>query len=141
MNTEYTPSPEALSALTDKQRRAYELRQGGLTYKKVGEQMGITANAARQNFKGAERRLREYARYRHVQERNNEPVDFPLTRGELKMIIEGLRKERRAMTKHLQMSSRADWRNNLPYTARILTDLLARAEIEIYGAASQNVLD
>lgn len=132
---------EDTSALTAKQRKAYELRQRGLTFQKIGEQMGITGNAARENYRGAERRLRDFSRYQSIQERNNESVDFPLTRGELKIIIEGLRKEESAMISHLHMNSQADWRNNLPYTARILRDLLARAEIEIYGVASPSVLD
>ena len=130
-----------LSVLTVKQRQAYELRQSGLTFREIGERMGITADAARQNFKGAERRLMDYAKYQRVQEQNYKPVDFPLTRGELKIIIEGLRKEASSMISRRQLGSQADWRNNLPYSARVLRDLLARAEIEIYGVAYPSILD
>ena len=53
MNIENTPTPEALSTLTEKQRQAYLLRKEGLTYTAIAKRMGNTVTAARQSCHGA----------------------------------------------------------------------------------------
>lgn len=51
-----------LKILTAKQRQAYLLRQQGLSFRAIGENMGIVGSTARMHFNVAERRLREKAR-------------------------------------------------------------------------------
>lgn len=133
MNIENTPTPEALSILTEKQRQAYLLRKEGLTYTAIAKRMGNTATAARQSCHGAERRLEEYEQYQSAQERNNEIVNFPITRGELRVIHEGLQWLEKDLRKNVRFAAQTDWHDRLPYTALILCDLLARVEKELYG--------
>ena len=49
-----------LSILTERQRMAYLFRRQKMTYKKIGEAMGISTNAASDLIHHAERRFREY---------------------------------------------------------------------------------
>lgn len=133
MDTENIPTPEALSILTDKQRQAYLLRKEGLTFTAIAERMGNTITAARQSCHGAERRLKEYECYQSAQERNLEVVDFPITRGELRVIHEGLQRLEKDLRKNARPAAQTDWRDDLPYSALILRDLRARIEKELYG--------
>ena len=79
-----------LSFLSEKQRTAYQLRQAGMYYKKIGETMGISINGARGLVLLAQRKIREHERLQQVMAENSRPVDFALTRGELKILKCGL---------------------------------------------------
>lgn len=79
-----------LSFLSEKQRIAYQLRQAGMYYKKIGETMGISINGARGLVLLAQRKIREHEHLQQVMVENNRPVDFALTRGELKILQCGL---------------------------------------------------
>ena len=61
-----------------------------MTFVQIGNTLGISKNAARQHYQNALRRIREYEAYNRMIDHNNQPVDFPLTRGELKLIYIGL---------------------------------------------------
>lgn len=123
-----------LSVLTERQRMAYTLRQQGLTYAKVGEAMGVSSSGAERNIKAAERRLREYAAYHAWQERNDEPVELPLTRGELRLVLRGLQMVENEIAQSVNTwNYRTDWKGRLPYEARILAGVLRRAHTAFYG--------
>ena len=79
-----------LSFLSEKQRIAYQLRRAGMYYKKIGETMGISINGARGLVLLAQRKIREHEHLQQVMVENNRPVDFALTRGELKILQCGL---------------------------------------------------
>ena len=48
-----------VSCLTERQREVYELREQGLTYKAIADQLGINVSGARQHYINAERRFRD----------------------------------------------------------------------------------
>ena len=57
-----------------------------MTFAQIGNSLGISPSAARQHYQSALTRIREYEAYNRMIEYNNQPVDFPLTRGELRLI-------------------------------------------------------
>ena len=122
-----------VSCLTNRQREAYKLRAQGLTYQAIGEQLGITMNAARQLCIHAERRFCEYTRYQKIAERNLESVTMDFTRGELKIIMEALTHMERAMSSHAIFKVNSMWEERLPYEARIIVDVYRKAAKVIYG--------
>lgn len=86
-----------LSILTEKQRQAWELRQKGLSYRKIGEEMGISTNAATTHVHNAERRFRQWEKYNAIEQQNNEIVPVELTRGEVKLLVLALHTEQQRM--------------------------------------------
>lgn len=122
-----------LSCLTEKQREAYLLREDGLTYQAIGDKMGISMNAARNHVLHAERRFREYTLYHKIEERNLEPAQIELTRGEVKVILEALVSHEREIMRTTKFNVQTDWRGHLPYEAKIVVDIYRKACISIYG--------
>lgn len=49
----------SLRGLTDRQREAYQLREAGVSYPKIGAKLGISHQRARQAYLGAKRKLNE----------------------------------------------------------------------------------
>ena len=117
------------SCLSSRQKQAYKLRQRGLTYQKIAETMQITKSGARSLVISAGRRLREQENYLEQSKKNNEPVAFPVTRGELKLIEEGLyRLAREISKKHNTSNVKTNRLDNLPYEAQLIDSLIQRAE-------------
>lgn len=125
---------EELSILTEKQKRAYSLRQKGMTYQKIGEAMGISTPAATAHVKGAERRFREYKSYHDEQKSNDRPAPISLTYGELKLVVEGLGLLQKDMLRKVGgWNVHSDWKGRLPYEAQVLSDVYRRAQTALYG--------
>lgn len=122
-----------LSCLTEKQRTAYELREQGLTFKAIGEEMGITQTAARNHVHNAERRFREYTAYHRIEQRNLEPLPIDLTRGEVKIILSALQLLERDMMKNAVYNVKSDWRGRLPYEALVASGLYRKVNVALYG--------
>jgi hypothetical protein len=122
-----------LSILTKRQRAAYLLRQQKMTYKKIGEEMGITANAASELVRHAERRFREYDRYNDAKLRNNVLVDFPMTRGELIFVLSALHLLEADLQKGILDRPKSDWAGRLPYAYNLVKSLDERLQITLYG--------
>lgn len=122
-----------LSCLTEKQREAYLLREEGLTYQAIGDKMGISVNAARNHVHHAERRFREYTLYHKIEERNLEPAQIELTRGEVKVILEALVSLEREIMRTTKFNVQTDWRGRLPYEAKVVVDIYRKASIAIFG--------
>ena len=114
--------------LSDRQRLAYTLREQGLTYQKIGEQMGISAGSASQAVHLAQHRLREYETFCRWKEQNAQSIEFPLTRGELTLFLDGARNLRLHMLRHAARWARTDWVGRLPYEFDLLEELIGRAQ-------------
>lgn len=125
------------SFLTEKQQTALLLREEGLSFQKIAERMGVTANAARQHVRRGEQRLREYARYHDVRQQNDQPVDFPLTRGELKAVLLGLTllKEETLRTAGAN-SAGPNREERLPYELQVIDGLLDRVQAALCHPSS-----
>lgn len=121
-----------LSILTDKQRQAWELRQKGLSYRKIGEEMGISTNAATAHVHNAERRFREWERYNAIEEKNNEVVPVELTRGEIKLLVQALHSHEHRMLQDANYNIRTDWKGRLPYESRIISGLSEKLQLAVY---------
>lgn len=135
-------SMEILQILTNKQREAYLLHKEGLSYSEIGRRLGKTANAVRQHCVAAERRIKEYEAYQRTETRNNEVVSFPLTRGELKILHEGLQKLEEDALKHTHFGSKgSDWRDKLSYSDLMVQKLRERIEEELYGSTSSSFIN
>lgn len=129
---------EKLSILTKQQRAAYFLRQQKMSYAKIARELKISASAARQLIYSAERRFREYARYTEAEQRNTVPVDFPVTRGELLLILSGLRLLEEDVEKGFHKVTSYDWKARLPYKYERIKSLNKRIQIAVYGEATQS---
>lgn len=119
-----------LSFLTDRQKQVYLLRSAGVKFKDIATTLGISQEAARQHAHHAERRFREKERYDAMAKRNNEVIDLPITRGELKMAIQGLREVEKEMMKHKRPKD--DWWGSFPYEHHIITTFIEKAENYLY---------
>lgn len=122
-----------LSILTERQRTAYSLWVQRRNYSQVGREMEITPEAVRQLIKGAERRFREYKEYNDAQLENNVAVDFALTRGDLKLALQGLRLLEAELEKGLPKGLSNDWKGRLPYKYQRITALSKRIQLALYG--------
>lgn len=117
-----------LSILTPLQRQAYVQRTQGNTYKEIGERMGLSANAVSRLVHQALRRFREYEAYCRWKEQTASSVDFPVTGGEMELLVDGLRELQKTMLRTVSQRNRADWLGRLPYSYQLLGELLTRAE-------------
>lgn len=124
---------EKLSILTKQQRAAYFLRQQKMSYAKIARELKISASAARQLIYGAERRFREYDRYIEADRRNTVPVDFPVTRGELLLMLSGLRFLEEEVEKGFHKVTSYDWKARLPHRYERIKSLNKRIQIAVYG--------
>lgn len=123
---------QKLSVLSKKQRTAYILREQGLTYREAAKIMGISSNAVRQHIYNAGRRLREYEQFHAVKTNNELPVEFPMTRGELKIIVMGLRYIHQKLSHVAPSRINTDWLGLLPYEHQLAEQVLNRAESALY---------
>ena len=94
---------------TDRQKEVYRLREQKMTFVQIGNTLGISKNAARQHYQNALRRIREYEAYNRMIEHNNQLVDFPLTRGELKLIYIGLNELTKIKPYRVMANVRSNW--------------------------------
>lgn len=117
-----------LSFLTDKQRRAYILRQKGKKYREIAAAMNITEGTARQHFISAERRVREYEQYNDAKNKNKTPLHLDITLGELKLVIIALNKLKFSTERSINHNIKSDWQGKLPYEYTILEDLLKQLQ-------------
>lgn len=122
-----------LAILTRCQRDVWELYDQGLTRKKIAEKLGITYGAVRQHLRLAERRFDEYDRLCALEEKNQQPVSFPLTRGEVKLIIDALWAYEQQFEKGVHKPVNVDWAGRLPVETKLIADLYERAQVAIYG--------
>ena len=99
------------------------------TFKKIAEKMGITESGAHSLIISANRRLKKRDAYHQDLLKNNQPVAFPLTRGELKIIVEGLQGLAFELSKkHKCRNVKTHMEDNLPYEAQIVESLIERAD-------------
>ena len=119
---------DAPEILSDRQRIAYELRQAGKTYQAIADEMGVTFEAVRQLVYRAERRIRSHEFYIKKQQRNLMPVDFPVTLGELRIIVEAL--ERLHISNHgkHRISYKTSWEELKDYEDILTEQLCQKAQ-------------
>ncbi len=123
---------------TDRQKEVYRLREQKMTFVQIGNTLGISKNAARQHYQNALRRIREYEAYNRMIEHNNQLVDFPLTRGELKLIYIGLNELTKIKPYRVMANVRSNWEEKRSYERIIIDDLIDRAFEAIYQAKRPN---
>ena len=123
---------------TDRQKEVYKLREQKMTFVQIGNTLGISKNAARQHYQNALRRIREYEAYNRMIEHNNQPVDFLLTRGELKLIYIGLNQLTKIKPYRVMANVRSNWEEKRSYERIIIDDLIDRAFEAIYQAKRPN---
>lgn len=125
-------STQDLSMLTERQQTAYMLKESGMKVKQIAEEMGITDNAVRRHLKQGERRFRQDEAVKKMREENAVPVDFPLTRADLLVILSGLQSYTAEMMKRITKNSKSDWAGKLPPEYSLAEDLIARIETNLY---------
>ena len=119
---------DALVILSDRQRTAYELRQAGKTYQAIADEMGVTLEAVRQLVYRAERRIRSHEFYIKKQQRNLMPVEFPITLGELKIIVEALHKLHLSNHGKHRISYKTSWEELRDYEDILTEQLCQKAQ-------------
>lgn len=122
---------DALAILSDRQRIAYELRQAGKTYQKIADEMGVTLEAVRQLVYRAERRIRSHEFYIKKQQRNLMPVEFPITLGELKIIVEALQKLHLSNHGKHRISYKTSWEELRDYEEILTEQLYQKAKASL----------
>lgn len=123
---------------TERQKEVYKLREQKMTFVQIGNTLGISQNAARQHYLNALRRIREYEAYNRMVEHNNQPVDFPITRGELKLIYMGLNELTKVKPYKVTANVRSNWEEQRSYERIIIDDLMDRA-FEIVFQAKRRI--
>ena len=125
--------------LTDEQRRAYEMRAQKIAFLKIGEEMGISARSASALVREAEQRIREYEMFCRWKEKNAAPVDFPLTRGELELVLFGLQGVKMSMLRGRRpVGPGAAGRGGCPTATAWCRELIRRADAALEpGQAEQ----
>ena len=123
-----------LTFLTERQRTAYLLRAEDMTYRRIGQEMGITASTAREHVRNAERRIREYTRYQNYLERDRQRVDVLLTRGDLREILQGLQLLKCELGQEARKNHKADWKWKEELTDRyqMVSDLMEKIDMVLY---------
>lgn len=110
------------------------LHQRGRTFRQIGEELGITRNAAWEHMREAQRRIKEYVRYETQKAEDTKPAELTLTRGELKAIISALcLLEIEIERNDTRLRRREDWRGDIPYTCQLVSGLYQRAQTACYG--------
>lgn len=83
---------DKLKYATKREIEAYEYRQKNMTYKAIGELMGITGSGARSLVRSAERRIRAFERHCDIHKKEMEkfaqPIEFSLSYGDGKLIFD-----------------------------------------------------
>lgn len=122
---------------TERQKEVYRLREQKMTFVQIGNTLGISRSAARQHYQNALRRIREYEAYNRMKEHNNQLVDFPLTRGELKLIYLGLSELIKVKPYKVTANVRTNIEEQKSYERIIIDDLMDRAFETIYQTKRQ----
>lgn len=117
---------DSLFILTDQQRTALTLREQGMTYQAVGAAMGCSESTARAYCLSAKKRQRAYRHYHMPQLQNDEPVEFSVTRGELKLMRSGLWELASVQERRVHRNFRTDWQSRLPYEHQLIMELPER---------------
>lgn len=139
---EYTHVDESyLHYLTERQRAAWLLHEEGLSRKQIAERLGITYNAVVDLLKLSVKHFHEYEAYCAIEKRNLEPVNFPLTRGDVKVIMEALTIYAIQLNEQANSHVNSDTYGKLPITKTIVADLHQRAQILIQGKVSQHLFE
>ena len=124
-----------LSMLTPLQQQVYLLKEEQKkSLQAVAQELGLSMDVARRVYQRARRRLWEWES--HCQDdQNNIPMECPLTRGELELLISALRvQERWLLGRYRCMSAGAiDPLGAIGITAVLIPDLLERLQMELYG--------
>ncbi len=122
---------EDLSFLTERQQQVVELRRKGMSFEKIGKELGCSGSATRQHYAHAERRGRECKHYNAIEEKNKEIVAFPIARGELKLLLDAIRLLERKLEGNHRFAD-DDWKGKLPYEYDIVKGLEQRVHDSIY---------
>lgn len=122
-----------LKILTDKQRQAYRLRQEGLSFKAIGEAMGIQGSTASKHVREAERRFREKAEYDAWATWNREPILISTTQGQVQALLDCLYWLASKMGIQAAQGDWKDWRGKLPYEMRFLKEFVEQIQLDLYG--------
>ncbi len=117
-----------LSILSEKQKEVYLLREKNMSFAKISEKLGISETAVRGRYTNAIRRIKEYEHYNKVKERNTIQVAFPITRGELLLIYEGLRLLTKSKPYAVSKNVLTDIEGRKSYKRTLIDNLIERAE-------------
>ncbi len=130
-----------LKILTAKQRQVYLLRQEGLSFKAIGEAMGIGAGTATRHMHEAERRFREKAYYDAQEAWNQEPIIISTTQGQARALLDCLDWLGLQMQTKASLGRWQDWPGKMPYSARILKQFVEQLQIDLCGEVGWNAYD
>ena len=122
-----------VSILTEKQRIAWTRHENGEPYSKIARDMGLSAQAVANHVHNAERRFREYERYKAHEEWNNAQINLVLTNAECEILVQGLLAYEDKMMKTAHFTGSGDWRSRLPYEAQRIPPLLDKLQQAVYG--------
>ena len=103
----------AFDFLTDRQREVYTLhKEQGMTFTAIGEELGISKTGASAHYRLAERRIREFDRYKNQRDMDEDTkYTVELTRADVKVLLNALSEVesydvRRLLEKKYDMSNK-----------------------------------
>lgn len=122
---------DKLKYATEKEKKAYKLRQEGNLYREIGVKMGISQPRAHALVKNAERRIREYDAYRErirIQRKKDlEIYDLKISYGELKIIADLLYEKLKPYERKIPANINYDreaCKSKFPYEYFLMNDAL-----------------
>ncbi len=130
---------QKLNILTKRQQDVWELHEQGQSRKQIAAKLGITYNAVVQHIHHAERRFHEYDLLCAAEEKDRQPADLSLTRGEVKIIISALWEYAQSFGESAHKAVNVDWVGRLPVETKLIADLHRKAQIAIYGQQLQHL--
>lgn len=139
---EYSNVDESyLHYLTKRQRAAWLLHEEGLSRKQIAERLGISYNAVVELLRLAVHQFKQYESYCAIEKRNLEMADFPLTIGEVKVIMDALDLYACQLESQGISHIESDTYGKLPITKTIVAELHQKAQILIYGKVYKHHFD
>ena len=98
----------------------------GYSQEEIAEKINAPASRVTSCLKHAKRKIVEYESYHAPGANNDAPLDFPMTAGELRLVLEGLDILKRDMESDVHRRLGTDWQGCLPYSYQIADDLTVR---------------
>ncbi len=136
-----TYSDSSLSVLSELQRKVLVLKDKKYNFKEIARQLNITVKQAKEIHSLAMLRIEQHTAYK-LNTKCNEPVDFSLSRGELKLVLEALIMKQgkdygrlKSRYKHLDDFSITD------YEFDIVDRIIDRVEETLKIEVSQKIID
>jgi len=114
--------------LSESEKCSFELRMKGLTFREVGEKMGINSSTARTNFLNARNKITQYTKFEKDMEMDNKKVKFEVSHRELSIICSELYERRNKFLYYVANRVNREKTGRMEYEYALIENLIERIE-------------